>query len=66
MVKNKIKVLMIESDAGWGQKIDEVKEFDTKEAAIKFVIDYNKKYNNQATTPSWYIKAELEENMIRR
>ena len=65
MVKNKIKVLMIESEAGWGQKIDEVKEFDTKEAAIKFVTDYNKKYNNQVTTPSWYIKAELEENMIR-
>ena len=51
---------MIESEAGWGQKIDEVKEFDTREEAIEFAKQYNLKYNNKTETPSWYIVAKLE------
>jgi hypothetical protein len=62
----KVKVAMIESEAGWGRKIDEIKEFDTQDEAVKFVTEYNKKYNNEPVTPSWYIKAELMDNMIRR
>jgi len=55
----KTKVLMIESEAGWGRKIDEVKWFDSREEAVKFCQEYNLKHNNQPVTPSWYIKAEL-------
>ena len=56
----KTRVYMIESEAGWGQRIDEIKEFPTREAAIKFAEEYNKKYNNEKTVPSWYIKARVE------
>lgn len=62
----KTKVAMIESEAGWGRKIDEIKEFNSREEAVKFVTDYNKKYNNKKVTPSWYIKAELMDSIIRR
>ncbi len=59
---NKFRVLMIESEAGWGQKIDEIKTFKTKKAAIKFCETYNKRYNSEPTTPSWYIMARLEDD----
>jgi hypothetical protein len=62
----KTKVYMIESEAGWGSKIDEVKEFSTKEKAVKFAEKYNKKYNNLDHAPSWYIKAVVESGAIRR
>jgi hypothetical protein len=56
---------MIESEVGWGAKIDEVKEFPTKEKAVAFAEKYNKKYNNLDHAPSWYIKAVVESDMIR-
>lgn len=56
-----VKVLIIESEAGWGQKVDEVKEFPTQEAAVAFVKEYNNKYNPpMAQTPGWYMYAKLE------
>lgn len=64
-MKTKTKVLIIESERGWGQKIDETKEFKTKEEAEKFVTDYNKKYNNKPEVPDWYMYAVLEENYHR-
>ena len=55
------KVYIIESEAGWGQKVDEVKEFDTKEEAEQFCRDYNNKHNPPSNkTPSWYMYAKLE------
>ena len=57
------KVLIIESEAGWGQKIDEVKEFPTYDEAVTFVKDYNNKYNPPMDiTPSWYMYAKLEDD----
>lgn len=55
-----IKVYIIESEAGWGQKIDETLEFETKSEAEKFVKEYNEKYNNSPTIPDWYMYARLE------
>ena len=55
---NMFKVFIIESEAGWGQKVDEVKRFDTKQEALKFVEDYNAKYNPPGPTPSWYMIAQ--------
>ena len=52
------KVFIIESEAGWGRKVDEVKRFDTKQEALKFVEDYNTKYNPPGPTPSWYMIAQ--------
>lgn len=55
---NKIEVLIIESERGWGQKIDEVKEFDTLEEAEKFVKEFNF-YNDKPYVPDWYMYAEI-------
>jgi len=52
------KVYIIESERGWGQRIDETKEFDTEEAAIAFCKDYNKD-NTADSAPDWYMKAVL-------
>ena len=54
------RVDIIESEAGWGQKIDETIQFDKLEEAEKFVYDYNQKYNPpKENTPSWYMIAVL-------
>ena len=53
------KVYIIESERGWGQKVDETLEFDTKELAEKYVSDYNGKYNTEDSAPSWYMYATL-------
>lgn len=53
----KYHVQMIESARGWGQRVDEVKEFDTAEEAQQFAKDYNTKYNPPGPVPDWYIVA---------
>ena len=54
------KVLIIESEAGWGQKVDEVKEFPTYEEAEEFVREYNAKWNPPGPTPDWYMYARID------
>lgn len=54
-----VRVLIIESERGWGQKIDEVKEFPTREEALTFCTDFNKP-NNQDTVPDWYMYAKID------
>lgn len=54
---SKFVIQMIESERGWGQRVDEELEFDTKEEADKYADEYNAKYNNQARVPDWYIYA---------
>lgn len=58
---NKFYADIIESEAGWGSKIDETKEFDTEAERDKFVKEYNEKYNKHLgpgkPTPSWYMIA---------
>lgn len=53
-----VKVEIIESERGWGQKVDETKTFETKDAAEKFVNEYNSK-NTEPTTPDWYMYARI-------
>lgn len=55
------KALIIESERGWGSKIDEVRTFPTKEERDKFVDEYNLKYNpnmGKGPVPDWYMIAE--------
>lgn len=55
------KVLIIESERGWGQKIDEVKEFPTHDEAVQFCKDYNNKYNPPLDeAPDWYMYACID------
>lgn len=55
------KVFIIESERGWGQKIDEVKEFPTYEEAEEFCREYNRKHNPpMGRTPEWYMYARVD------
>lgn len=53
----KFKVNIIESEAGWGSKIEDVEEFDTQEEADDFIVKFNKQ-NNKDKVPAWYMRAE--------
>jgi hypothetical protein len=50
------KVEIIESERGWGSKIDEIKMFNDEQEALNFIEDYNKD-NNLPVTPDWYMYA---------
>lgn len=50
------KVAIIESERGWGQRVDEVKEFKSYEAAKKFQIEFNSP-NIEEYAPDWYMVA---------
>jgi hypothetical protein len=52
------KVEIIESERGWGSKVDEILYFKTEAEAKKYVAEYNAKYNNEPTTPDWYMIAK--------
>ena len=53
----KYRVVMIESEAGWGQRVDDVLDFDTETEARTYETNYNAKYNPPGPTPAWYIVA---------
>lgn len=53
----KFVVNIIESEAGWGQRVDEVKKFNSASKAYEFVEEFNSK-NNKETVPEWYMYAE--------
>lgn len=56
-----VKVEIIESERGWGQKVDEVLEFPTKEEAEQYCREYNSKHNPPSdTAPDWYMFARYE------
>lgn len=55
-VKKTFEVEIIESERGWGQKVDERKYFKTAEDADQFCKEYNAK-NNLPTVPDWYMYA---------
>lgn len=54
----KVKVHIIESEAGWGQRLDEEREFDSVEAADAFVERFNSA-NDKEEIPSWYMYAKV-------
>lgn len=53
----KFKVALIESERGWGQRIDEIEEYDTYEEAVARIKEVNAK-NNLSYVPDWYMYAE--------
>jgi hypothetical protein len=52
-----IKVPVIESEAGWGSRIDDYMVCLSVEDADNFIKEFNSK-NNKADTPDWYMYAE--------
>jgi len=54
-----IKVHIIESERGWGTRVDEIKEFETKELAQDYINEFNS-FNDKEIVPDWYMYAKLE------
>lgn len=52
------RVDIIESERGWGSKIDETMYFDNEAEARKYARDYNDKYNTATEVPDWYMRAD--------
>ena len=50
------KVPVLESERGWGQKIDDYMICLTREIAKSFIEDFNSK-NTADPVPDWYMKA---------
>lgn len=46
-----------EFERGWGNKRDDLLEFDTAEERDAWCVAYNLKYNTAASAPDWYMKA---------
>ena len=55
-----VKVIVIESEAGWGQRVDDVLEFEDHKEAEDYVTEFNKA-NNLPVTPSWYMYAYIKD-----
>lgn len=47
----------MESERGWGQRVDEILKFDTYEEADKYKKEFNSK-NNLPEVPDWYMYAD--------
>jgi len=54
---NIYRVNIIESELGWGSKIDQIKYFASEQDAKLFVKDFNS-LNAADTAPTWYMQAE--------
>lgn len=54
------KVYIIESERGWGQRVDEVKRFESLDEANRFVKEFNAE-NNLPNVPDWYMYAMTPE-----
>lgn len=58
------KVYIIESERGWGQRIDETKEFASMAEARRYAASYNAKHNPPLkageSVPEWYMYAKVE------
>ena len=53
----KYRIYFIESERGWGMKVDDTKDFDTEDEARKFVKEYNDQHNPPGPVPDWYYMA---------
>lgn len=57
-IANPVVVEIIESERGWGMKVDSIKKFPNREKAIAFCNDFNKG-NNKDVVPDWYMVARI-------
>lgn len=52
-----VKIPVIESEAGWGRKVDDHMVCLSNEDAFAFRDEFNSK-NTSETTPDWYMQVE--------
>lgn len=57
MAQAKHKVIIMESERGWGQRVDDIELYDTREQAEARISEFNAK-NTETTVPDWYMYAE--------
>lgn len=55
--KTAVKIPVIESERGWGRKVDDYMVCLTTEDATKFKEEFNSK-NTSKTVPDWYMVVE--------
>lgn len=53
------RVDIVESERGWGSKIDESIYFDNEHEAHAYVQEYNDKHNPPGPVPDWYMIAQF-------
>lgn len=58
-----VKVPVIESERGWGAKIDDYMICLTNEDAQAFVKEFNSQ-NNSDAVPDWYMRADSETQIV--
>jgi len=51
------KVVIVESERGWGSKIVDELYFESDPEAHAYVKDYNQKHNPSDSAPDWYMVA---------
>jgi hypothetical protein len=56
MIYSVYAVNWTEYERGWGQRPDGVSYHKSKEAAEKYVSDYDKEFNNESSVPDCYSK----------
>lgn len=54
----KRQVIITEYERGWGQRVDEIEYYDSDEAALKRIKEFNAN-NKDNTVPDWYMSASL-------
>ena len=59
MTQIAIKVPVIESERGWGSRVDDYMVCLTKEDANSFVKEFNSK-NTEPVAPDWYMYADTD------
>lgn len=52
----KFTVEIIESERGWGQRIEGVEEFDTQQQADSYIKEYNKDNTGPVPDTYWYAR----------
>jgi hypothetical protein len=57
------KIPVIESESGWGRKLDDWMVCLSIEDTIKFKEEFNSK-NTSTTTPDWYMQVEGDPEQI--
>lgn len=55
---SKVRVEVIESERGWGQKVDDVIDFDSYEEAERYCMEFNAQ-NDEMEVPDWYMYARI-------
>jgi hypothetical protein len=56
-LKSAYRVDIIESERGWGQKVDETIYFDNEAEALEYCRNFNSR-NTAAVAPDWYMRAD--------